>query len=185
MRVVTSDDWREYDASVAGFLDRDPVGNTVALTVLDMLRHGGGYGDDPPWFAWALDGAGEVRGVAFRTPPYAVGLPPADAETARALGEACRTRDLPGANGSEPAVRAFAAGAGRDLEVHMTETQYALHDLVPPPPVAGEPRAFTDDDTGTYAEWMRGFFTEPTSNGVYVRLGFEPVGTVVDTVFSA
>ena len=160
MRVETTDDWRPYDAAVAEFLARDPVGNTVALTVLDALRHDGGYGDQPPWFTWALDDAGAVRGVAFRTPPYDVGLPPTDRDTATTLGRANRDRELPGANGSEPAVRAFAEGAGREVEVRMSEVQYVLRALVKPAAVAGEPRPFSDDDLAVYARWMEGFFAE-------------------------
>ena len=272
MRVVSTDDWREYDAAAAGFLERDPIGNTVALTALDALRHGGAYGDEPPWFTWALDDTGAVRGVAFRTPPYDVGLPPTDDETAAALGRAHRERELPGAIGPEPAVRAFATGAGREVEVRMSEVQYVLQALVEPAPVAGEARPFSEYDVEVYVHGMEGFLAEtgvtradpvrslrtrlaaggafslwwvggepvamagrspavagvprigpvwtppehrgrgyaaavtdhvcresfaagaractlfadaanPTSNGVYVRLGFEPVGTVVEAAF--
>jgi GNAT superfamily N-acetyltransferase len=273
MRVLSSDDWHDYDAAAAAFLDRDPVANTIALTVLDTLRHDGAFGDEPPWFSWAVDDTGEVRGVASRTPPHAVGLPPTDVDTATALGRANRDRELPGANGPEPAVRAFAAGAGRTVEVRMTELQYVLTALTEPPPVGGGPRPFTDDDVDRYSGWMDGFVAEtgvvrgdpvrslrtrlaaggalalwcvdgepvamasrspavagvprigpvwtqpehrgrgygaavtahvcrealaagatactlfadaanPTSNGVYRRLGFDPVGTIVEAVFS-
>jgi RimJ/RimL family protein N-acetyltransferase len=160
VRVVLSEDFGAYDDAVADFLSRDAVGNTVALTVLDQLRVGGGFGDEAPWFGWALDDGGGVVGAIFRTPPYFVGLPVMSVTAAEALGAACADRDLPGAIGRIELVRAFANGAGRLADVHMTELQYVLHDLVPPRAVPGEARAYTSDDGELYREWMAGFFAE-------------------------
>lgn len=160
MRVVLSDDVGAYDAAVADFLASDPVGNTVALTVLDLLRAGGGYDDEPPWFGWVCDDEDAVVGAAFRTPPYFVGLPVMSAQAAEALGAGCADRELPGAVGRAELVAAFARGAGRLVDVHMTELQYVLHDLVPPRPVAGGPRPYTAADADFYRDWMASFFAE-------------------------
>lgn len=160
MRVVLSDDVGAYDAAVADFLAEDPVGNTVALTVLDLLRAGGGFDDhDLPWFGWVYD-ADVVVGALFRTPPYFVGLPVMTAAAAEALGAACAERELPGAIGRAELVRAFATGAGRLVEVHMTELQYVLRQLRLPRPVPGEARPYAAADADFYREWMAGFFAE-------------------------
>jgi GNAT superfamily N-acetyltransferase len=174
MRVVLSDDFGAYDAAVAEFLGRDPVGNTVALTVLDLLRAGGTFGDEaPPWFGWALHDDDTVVGAMFRTPPYFVGLPVMSGAAAEALGAACADRDLPGAIGRAELVNAFARGAGRLVDVHMTELQYVLHDLVPPRHVPGEGRPYTTADADLYRDWMAGFFAE---TGLLVQS--DPIGAL-------
>jgi RimJ/RimL family protein N-acetyltransferase len=160
VRVVLSEDFGAYDDAVADFLSRDAVGNTVALTVLDQLRVGGRFGDETAWFGWALDDDGVVVGAIFRTPPHFVGLPVMSTTAAEALGAACAERELPGATGRIELVRAFARGADRLVDVHMTELQYVLHDLVPPRPVPGEARAYTSDDAELYRDWMAAFFAE-------------------------
>jgi len=148
-----------YDATVSSFLARDPVRNTVLLTILGQLRSGGSFGDEEPWFAWASDGD-DVTGAALRTPPYKVALSGMSASTATALGADLADRDMPGAFGDLDTVSAFAAGAGRSLRVGIRELQYVLTDLQPPLPVAGHARPYREDDADRYVAWMDGFIDE-------------------------
>ncbi|MEW9556156.1 GNAT family N-acetyltransferase [Nonomuraea sp. NPDC050783] len=89
MWTFTSDP-EEYAAVAEPFLLGDPVGNTVPLTVLANLRAGMPVKD--PRFGWWTAG-GRVRGAAFRTPPYPVGLAVMPVEAVASLVEALG-RDL-------------------------------------------------------------------------------------------
>lgn len=159
MDVHVTDELAAFEAAMGAFLERDPVRNTVLLTILDNLRKGTGFGEDAPWFAWVTE-AGEVVGGACRTPPYKVALPNIAVEVARALGGRLRGTDVPGAFGALETVAAFAAAAGRDYRVHIAEIQYLLTDLVPPPQVPGAPRPYAHSDADLYADWNEGFIAE-------------------------
>jgi RimJ/RimL family protein N-acetyltransferase len=159
MHVQLTDELAPFSAAVEGFLGRDPVRNNVALTVLEMLRVGGGYSDGRPWFGWATH-AGEVVGAALRTPPHLTLLCAMPPDVAAAFGEACRDREMPGAVGPAECVSAFAAGAGRAHRVNLHEVQHVLHELVAPPAVAGEPRPWQPADADCYVRWMDAFHRE-------------------------
>lgn len=157
--VRVTSDLAAFDAAVATFLERDPVRNTVLLTVLDMLRAGGGYDDAAPWFAWA-SADGTAVGAALRTPPYKVALSGMPAEAARALGEHLSSHELPGGFGDQSTVADFAAGAGRSHTVRIHEIQYVQSAVTAPAPVAGTARAYNVADADRYVRWEAGFAAE-------------------------
>lgn len=159
MDVEVTAELARFDASVASFLEQDPIRNTVLLTVLDMLRSGGSYDADAPWFAWAsIDGT--TVGAALRTPPYRVALSGMTVEAAHALGRRLAATELPGAFGDLPTVEAFANAAGRHVVLRIREIQYVLTALLPPPVVTGEARFYTDADADLYVRWERDFAAE-------------------------
>ena len=159
MDVHVTEEFGRFDEAVTSFLTPDPVRNTVLLTILDILRKSDGFGEAPPWFAWATEG-GQTVGVALRTPPYKVALAAMSPEATRALGTRVREFELPGAFGDLDTVAAFAAATGREFRVHMHEIQHLLTELVPPPHVPGVARAYAHADADIYAEWNEGFIVE-------------------------
>ncbi|MFI7702375.1 GNAT family N-acetyltransferase [Nonomuraea sp. NPDC049480] len=90
MWTFTSD-VEEYAAVAEPFLLGDPVGNTVPLTVLANLR-AGMPAKDARFGWWTVDG--EVRGAAFRTPPFPIGLAVMPVDAIAPLVEALG-RDIP------------------------------------------------------------------------------------------
>ena len=172
MDVQVTNDFARFDEGVFSFLARDPVRNTVLLTIVDMLRVGGSYDDAEPWFAWARSSDGVV-GAALRTPPYHVALSGMTDEAARTLGSGLANLDLPGAFGDIATVTAFAAAAGRRHSVHMHEVQHVLTELIPPPPPAGTARPYRDSDADAYVEWDRTFADEAG-----VRRSADPIGSL-------
>ena len=104
MRWVVESDARAYADRVLPWLAREPVLTTVPATillgVLDRV-----YAE--AWLAWLADGAGDVAGVALRTPPYGVVLTPLPPGAAAALADVAGDR-LPGAAGPRAEVEAFA-----------------------------------------------------------------------------
>ena len=159
MNVHVTADFAAYDAAAHVFLEQEPVGNTVLLTIADMLRGGRAYDDEPPWFAWASDGD-RVVGAACRTPPHLVAVATMPDFVASSLGTALSDHELPGAVGRPATVNAFALGAGRVATVRMRELQHVLTAIVPPPVVGGEPRAYTPAERALYVEWMEAFHHE-------------------------
>ena len=159
MDVHTTTTLAEFDAGALSFLEQDPVRNTVLLTVLDMLRTGGGYDDAAPWFAWAVaDGA--TVGAALRTPPYKVALSGMTADAADALGRELVAHDMPGAFGDLATVAAFADAARRTHAVRIREIQYVQDAVVAPPPAPGTARAYADIDADIYVQWESDFAAE-------------------------
>ncbi len=67
-----TDDIRAFLAAADDYLRRDPVRNTVPLSVLAGLLESGlaAYGDAPPLFGWHESEAGRTDGAALRTPPH-------------------------------------------------------------------------------------------------------------------
>jgi RimJ/RimL family protein N-acetyltransferase len=157
--VRTTTELAEFEAAVGAFLERDPVRNTVLLTVLDMLRAGGGYGHAAPWFAWAAVDRATV-GAALRTPPYKVALSGMTGAAARALGSELASYEMPGAFGDLSTVASFAAAADRRHAVRIREIQYVQHKVVDPPPTAGAPRRFAERDADLYVQWEADFAAE-------------------------
>lgn len=159
MDVHVTEELAVFDDAVTPFLAPDPVRNTVLLTILDTLRRRDEFGEAAPWFAWVTDGGGTV-GAALRTPPYKVALAGMSPEATRALGQRLRQFELPGAFGDIDTVTAFAEAAGRSFRVHIHEIQHLLTGLIPPPPVPGDARAYTQQDAELYVAWNEGFIVE-------------------------
>ncbi|MCK2217959.1 GNAT family N-acetyltransferase [Actinomadura sp. ATCC 31491] len=153
MWTFTSDP-EEYAAVAEPFLLGDPVGNTVPLTVLVDLRAGLPATD--PRFGWWTVG-GEVRGAAFRTPPYPVGLAVMPVEAVEPLVEALG-RDLPTIVGrvelTDEVVRLMGPPART-----VSERLYRLGTLRRPE-VPGEGRLATPADYPLLVSWYQAFGEE-------------------------
>jgi predicted GNAT family acetyltransferase len=142
---------------------RDPVGNTIELT---LLRSDANFGDDALLLT-VCDG-GEVVGVALQTPPYPLACNGLPASTHSAVAEALAVQrpDLNGVRGNRELAVAFAdawhAVTGRPAAVEMEERLYCLGTLRPPS-VSGKHREATADDTALLVDWIEQFFVETSS----------------------
>jgi hypothetical protein len=76
-------DVEEYAERTWDLLTESPAEHTIALTVLETVRRGRRWSDEPMLFGWFEDGA-EVSGAVFRTPPFdlLLGTVPHDAAAA-------------------------------------------------------------------------------------------------------
>lgn len=154
-------------SSVAEFGDiaeplyrRDPLGNTIELTLLRAGR----FGDDALLVTVWEDGV--ATGAALQTPPYPLacnGIP----VNANALlaGELSRVRpDLTGARGSREVTLAFAdawrdaTGCGGRLTTE--ERLYRLGILRAPCGVSGGSRGAAHADAPVLMDWVELFFVE-------------------------
>lgn len=159
-----SHDVDEYADRVLPLLSQDPARYTVGLTVIDALRSGHRFNDQPLLFGW-LEEDGEVRGALSHNPPYDVLLlvVPDAAELAGALRAA--GIDVPGVNGDVETVERFCAawteGTGQRARTWMQMRQFALGELVPPdPPPPGRARPATPADVELATAWFDAFSEE-------------------------
>jgi predicted GNAT family acetyltransferase len=159
-----TDDVEPYAERVLPLLGTSPADYTVALTVIDTLRAGHTFSDQPMLFGW-LEDDGEVQGAISHNPPYDLLLsvvPDADG-LAAALRE--HGAAVAGVNGDIPTVERFAAAwtAGTALRA-TTALQmrlFALGTLVPPdPPPPGRARAAGAADLATSMAWFAAFTEE-------------------------
>ncbi|TDB91713.1 GNAT family N-acetyltransferase [Actinomadura sp. KC216] len=171
MGWTLTDDLQEFLARADGFLRRDPVANTVALTVTGTLREQGPGVYGKTLFGWWADG-GPVEGTVLRTgayPPLLSAMPERAAqELARALAR--RGEAVPDVNGARAAAGAFAGtwldetgAAGR---VTMRQRLYRLDRLrVPDPPPDGAARVAGGADRALLREWFAAFDREAGGHG--------------------
>ncbi|NUO97141.1 MAG: GNAT family N-acetyltransferase [Nonomuraea sp.] len=153
MWTFTSDP-EEFAAVAEPFLLGDPVGNTVPLTVLANLRAGVPAKD--AFFAWWTAG-GQVRGVAFRTPPAPIGLTSMPVEAVAPL-VAALDGDLPLVVGPVGLTSEVVRLLGEPD--HLTsERLYRLGTLAVPP-VPGRGRLAGPADFPLMVSWYQGFGEE-------------------------
>jgi predicted GNAT family acetyltransferase len=171
MGWTITDDHEAFAAAALPLLLSDPVANTVALTVLDSLRRGHRFGEQPAMLAWYTE-RGETTGAVLRTPPWGlliVVLPPgSEAELMAQLRR--HGSQLPGANGTEEAVRRFSEcwTAGTELtgELELRQRLFRLDRLVfPEPAPAGSARLAGPDDLDLLMDWLDAFRHEAESHG--------------------
>jgi RimJ/RimL family protein N-acetyltransferase len=168
--TITSDP-HAFTESARSLLLREPVVNTVPLTVLDHLRDGHRYGEEPALLAWYTE-QGEVTGAVLQTPPFGLQLIALPAGSERELVERLRQRgsSIPDANGTEEAVRRFSEcwvdGTGLTAEPSLRLRLFRLDRLVPPePPPAGSARLASQDDLDLLLSWIRAFRDEANPRG--------------------
>jgi RimJ/RimL family protein N-acetyltransferase len=159
-----SDDVEAYAERALPLLCADPVEHTVALTVIDTLRAGQAWSDEPPVLGW-LEEEGEIRGAVCRTPPFDLLLAevPAPAALAAALREA--GVEVPGVTGDVETVERFAAawtgGTGLTTETVLGLRLFALGTLDPPdPPPPGGPRPADASELAFAMRWFAAFEEE-------------------------
>jgi len=156
---------------------RDPVGNTIELTLLRSDR----LGDDA--LLVTMTDRGAVVGAALQTPPYPLacnGIPD-EANGALAVELARIRPELNGARGSRDETTAFAeaweAATGRHGRVTTEERLYRLGALQPPSGVAGGYRDTTVADIDVLVDWVEHFFVETFNHQRDVAAGRRFVDT--------
>jgi len=160
VEIVLHRDPAAFEAAAGRLLAADPVGNTVALTVLDaMLRSAA-----PAALLLTAHRGGEVVAAAVQTPGHPVILSAVPPEHAGAVAAAIP--DVAAVNGPVETVEAFASG--RAVHIGRATRLFALDTLVPPTDVPGKARAATQDDLDLLARWRAAF-------GVDID---EPFGTI-------
>ena len=143
---------------------RDPVGNTIELTLLRADRFGG---DALLLTVW--DDATAV-GAALQTPPYPLACNgiPEHGHRSVALELARTNPELSGVRGRRDRALAFADAwhtvTGRGGTVTTQERLYRLATLRPPADVSGEHHDATRADTAQLADWVEHFFVETFSH---------------------
>lgn len=159
-----SEDVEPYAERVLPLLRTSPEEYTVALTVIDTLRAGHRFSDQPMLFGWLEDGS-EARGAISHNPPYdlLLSVVPDAGQLAAALRE--HGAAVPGVNGAVETVDRFAAAwtAGTALRTTtwMEMRLFALGTLEPPePPPPGRARAAGPADLGTAMAWFAAFTEE-------------------------
>ncbi|MGP3961509.1 GNAT family N-acetyltransferase [Nonomuraea sp. 3N208] len=153
MWTFTSDT-EEYAAVAEPYLLGDPVGNTVPLTVLANLR-AGMPAKDPRFGWWTVDGV--VRGAAFHTPPYPIGLAVMPVEAVPSLVEALG-RDIPALVGQVELTDEVARLLGPPIRV-ISERLYRLGTLAVPD-VPGWGRPAVPADYPLLVSWYQAFSDE-------------------------
>jgi len=160
-----TDDVEVYAERAWDLLAVDPAENTLALTVIQSVRAGRRWSEDPMLFGWYE--AGRTAGAVSMTPPYELLLA---AVPDHALGELvsglrARAVRIPGVNGDIATADRFAAAwtAGSPLRASaaMRLRLYVLGTLRPPtPPPPGRPRRAGQADFAGVAGWFTAFQTE-------------------------
>jgi GNAT superfamily N-acetyltransferase len=157
MGVVAVEDVGEFTELAMPLLERDPLRNTVALSVLDQA---GRVGERLEVMLVARD----PDGVALRTAGrllLASAMPVEHAEAvARAVAE--HDPDCPGVAGPLPGVTvlAEAIAAGRGVRTYFATRLFELGTLVEPAAVPGAARVAGVDDLAVLARWRVAFSEE-------------------------
>jgi GNAT superfamily N-acetyltransferase len=154
----------EFRAIAEPLYRRDPVGNTIELTLLRSAR----FGEDALLVTVWDDGI--AIGAALQTLPYPLACNgiPADARNA-VVNELARIRpELNGVRGRRDMATAFAdawrAVTGANGTVATEERLYRLGTLQPPTGVSGGRRDATPTDDGLLVDWVEQFFVETFSH---------------------
>ncbi|MCM2580404.1 GNAT family N-acetyltransferase [Streptomyces meridianus] len=173
MGWTTTHDIDVFTTAAGDFLRRDPVGNTLPLSVADTLRSAGLdlYGERAPEFGWWTGAAGRVAGAFLCTPPRPLLLSAMPAEAAAELADD-RARVHGSDAGPDPArctvngaaevAQAFAGAWQRcNGQAPRVDVRFRLHrltGLVPPNPAPpGLARAATPADRPLLIDWLEHF----------------------------
>lgn len=150
----------EFRAAAEPLYRRDPVANTIELTVL-----GAGALPEDSLLLTVWDSSG-VIGAAMQTPPYPLSCNAIPVELVDVV-VAELARVCPGLNGvrgrrdsAAAFTQAWRAVTGRIDGVTVEERLYRLGILRPPSGVTGFHRWANGDDRGVLVDWMERFFVE-------------------------
>ncbi|GII55592.1 putative acetyltransferase [Planotetraspora thailandica] len=158
MNWTFTTDAEEYAAAAEPWLLRDPVRNTVPLTVLRGLRSGQ-FSEDP-LMGWLTDERA-VRGAFVHTAPYPLllGVVPLGGLPALAAGLLERERSVAGVSGPLDVAEAFAQEWWRPEKDRRSERLYRLDALVPPF-APGRARTAVAADVDLATRWFVDFQRE-------------------------
>ena len=154
----------EFRAIAEPLYRRDPVTNTIELTLLRANR----FGDDALLLSVWEDGT--AVGAALQTPPYPLACNGIPIEVHAVVAtELARTRPgLTGVRGKRDMALAFAdawhAATGLAGTVTTEERLYRLGMLQPPAGVCGAHREAADADQALLVDWVEQFFVETFSH---------------------
>ncbi|GAA1275841.1 GNAT family N-acetyltransferase [Sphaerisporangium rubeum] len=146
----------EFPAPADAWLRRDPVLNTVPLTVLARVRSG--LWSDDLLLGWHTSG-GEVTGAVLRTPPYSLLLGDIPVPAVTELALELRDRDIPAVTGPREQAEAFTAAYGMAPGERVDHRLYRLGALIAPR-LEGTPRVALEGDVPAVAAWMAAFLAE-------------------------
>jgi predicted GNAT family acetyltransferase len=133
-------------------LARNPAEQTVALTVIEAVRNGHRFSDEPMLFGWYED-----RGAVSFTPPFELLLAVVPDDTVDELAAVLRGTELPGVNGDPATVERFvAAWQPERAEVAFEMRLYRLGALHTPS-VPGRGRVAAAGDLELAARWLAAF----------------------------
>jgi predicted GNAT family acetyltransferase len=159
-------DFEEYAVRTSDLLTSSPAEHTIPLTVLETVRAGRRWSEEPMLFGWCEDG-GEVRGAVFRTPPFELLLAVVPEDATADLVAALRAAgaDVPGVNGGVEGADRFAAAwtaaTGERATTSLALDLYELGALRHPEPApAGRARAAEEDDLELAVRWYTAFQDE-------------------------
>jgi len=154
----------EFRAIAEPLYRRDPVTNTIELTLLRADR----FGDDALLLSVWEDGT--AVGAALQTPPYPLACNGIPIEVHAVVAtELARTRPgLTGVRGKRDMALAFAdawhAATGLAGTATTEERLYRLGMLQPPAGVCGAHRGAADADQALLVDWLEQFFVETFSH---------------------
>jgi predicted GNAT family acetyltransferase len=185
MRCHIEPDLATFAGHALPFLERDPVRNNSAYSLV-AERHLGGWPTDPGtlWIS-VTDDDGELVGLALHVPPFpAVHLTemPHDAVLALADHLAASQPRLPGVSGPVGPAREFAlrwtALTGATVTPAASRRLYRLHRLTRPAAVEGRLREAHQQDRDLLVRWAAAFSLEatperrqpPTARPIDIRL---------------
>jgi GNAT superfamily N-acetyltransferase len=164
VEVRRHDSVDEFRAIAEPLYRRDPVANTIELTLLAANK----FPDDT--LLLTVWDNGEAVGAALQTPPYPLACNgiPVDAMDAIVRELVGWRPDLTGVRGVRSGAVAFAdawhATTGRAGTVSTEERLYRLGTLRSPAGVGGSGRLATDDDRSLLVDWVELFFVETFSH---------------------
>ncbi|WP_405086451.1 GNAT family N-acetyltransferase [Microbispora sp. NBC_01389] len=149
----------EYAAAAEPWLLRDPVRNTVVLTVLRGIR--GGQFAEEPLMGWLTEEEGSTAGAFSHTPPYPLLLGDVPPGALPALATTLIELDhvVPGVSGPVRAAEAFAAAWWRPATGRTAQRLYRLGALRPPS-TKGKPRIAGPHDLSLAVRFFREFQEE-------------------------
>ncbi|GGS97170.1 N-acetyltransferase [Planobispora rosea] len=166
MAWTFTSDVEVFAGAAEPWLLRDPVRNTVPLTVVRAIRSGV-YTDDL-LLGWLERDGGTVAAV-LQTPPRGLLLPDLPAETLTDLATALieSERAVPGVQGPLAQAEAFAAAWWRPVRERVAERLYRLDSPTPARrSPAGAPRTATAADRDLIAKWFVDFHAEAMNDAV-------------------
>lgn len=164
-----SDDVETFAAHVWDLLRADPAGNTIPLTVIEGVRAGRRWSEEPMFFGWHGDPA---DAAVFMTPPYELHLRvPDDLVAGLATALSTAGAKVPGVTGEVGTVEAFVqewtAADSHRAEVRMRTRLYSLDRLRHPDPLPpGRARTATSADLPLLVAWLDAFAVEAGTHAV-------------------
>ncbi|MFC3978531.1 MULTISPECIES: GNAT family N-acetyltransferase [Streptosporangium] len=161
MRWTFTSDPEVYAGAAEQWLLREPVRNTIQLTMLRALREG--LWSEDPLMGWAADPGGEIVAAALHAPPQLLMLADMPAETVRELATALIEAERPvlGVRGGVALAEVFAAAWWRPERTRRSERLYRLDTLTPPPVhPRGAPRTAGTQDLELLVAWGQAFQRE-------------------------